>query len=172
MYALGMHLVQLYLNPTDKLIGIIGEAGSGKSALIRHGQPPPSLFRRFPHNAEKPVAKICRLRYNGIRFKQQTKVDNKGGRWMTKIIRSASAGTLESRGGRASISSCLPLPSPGHGGLHPGPEHTVEGPLVHHVELGLLHAALGKGLPDRALDGVSELLLDHGLQPYKTRLRR
>ncbi len=35
MYALGMHLVQLYLNPTDKLIGIIGEAGSGKSALIR-----------------------------------------------------------------------------------------------------------------------------------------
>ena len=35
MYALGMHLVQLYLNPTDKLIGIICEAGSGKSALIR-----------------------------------------------------------------------------------------------------------------------------------------
>ena len=35
MYALGMQLVQLYLSPFDKLIGIIGEAGSGKSALIR-----------------------------------------------------------------------------------------------------------------------------------------
>ena len=35
MYSLGMQLAQLYLSPTDKLIGIIGEAGSGKSALIR-----------------------------------------------------------------------------------------------------------------------------------------
>ncbi len=35
MYALGMQLAQLYLAPTDKLIGIIGDAGSGKSALIR-----------------------------------------------------------------------------------------------------------------------------------------
>ena len=35
MYALGMQLAQLYLSPFDKLIGIIGEAGSGKSALIR-----------------------------------------------------------------------------------------------------------------------------------------
>ena len=35
MYQLGMQLVQLYLSPFDKLIGIIGEAGSGKSALIR-----------------------------------------------------------------------------------------------------------------------------------------
>ncbi len=35
MYQLGMQLAQLYLSPTDKLIGIIGEAGSGKSALIR-----------------------------------------------------------------------------------------------------------------------------------------
>ena len=35
MYTLGMQLAQLYLSPLDKLIGIIGEAGSGKSALIR-----------------------------------------------------------------------------------------------------------------------------------------
>ena len=35
MYALGMHLAQIYLSPFDKLIGIIGDAGSGKSALIR-----------------------------------------------------------------------------------------------------------------------------------------
>lgn len=35
MYALGMQIAQMYLNPNDKLIGIIGEAGSGKSALIR-----------------------------------------------------------------------------------------------------------------------------------------
>ena len=35
MYALGMQLAQMYLSPNDKLIGIIGEAGSGKSALIR-----------------------------------------------------------------------------------------------------------------------------------------
>lgn len=35
MYALGMQLAQLYLSPTDKLIGVIGDAGAGKSALIR-----------------------------------------------------------------------------------------------------------------------------------------
>ena len=35
MYAAGQQLAQMYLNPSDKLIGIIGEAGSGKSALIR-----------------------------------------------------------------------------------------------------------------------------------------
>ena len=35
MYSLGMELAQLYLSPSDKLIGIIGEAGSGKSALIK-----------------------------------------------------------------------------------------------------------------------------------------
>ncbi len=35
IYSLGRQIAQLYLNPTDKLIGIIGEAGSGKSALIR-----------------------------------------------------------------------------------------------------------------------------------------
>lgn len=35
MYALGMQLAQLYLSPFDKLIGVIGEAGSGKSAIIR-----------------------------------------------------------------------------------------------------------------------------------------
>ena len=35
MYALGTQLVQLYLSPSDKLIGFIGEAGSGKSALIQ-----------------------------------------------------------------------------------------------------------------------------------------
>lgn len=35
MYALGMQIAQMYLSPHDKLIGIVGEAGSGKSALIR-----------------------------------------------------------------------------------------------------------------------------------------
>ena len=35
MFDLGIQLAQLYLSPFDKLIGIIGEAGSGKSALIR-----------------------------------------------------------------------------------------------------------------------------------------
>ena len=35
MYSLGMQLAQLYLSPFDKLIGVIGEAGSGKSALLR-----------------------------------------------------------------------------------------------------------------------------------------
>ena len=35
MYALGIQLAQQYLSPNDRLIGIIGEAGSGKSALIR-----------------------------------------------------------------------------------------------------------------------------------------
>lgn len=35
MYSLGIQLAQLYLSPFDKLIGVIGEAGSGKSALLR-----------------------------------------------------------------------------------------------------------------------------------------
>ena len=35
MYSLGRQLAQMYLSPSDRLIGIIGEAGSGKSALIR-----------------------------------------------------------------------------------------------------------------------------------------
>jgi len=35
MFDLGQQLAQMYLSPTDKLIGVIGDAGSGKSALIR-----------------------------------------------------------------------------------------------------------------------------------------
>ena len=39
MYDLGMQMGQMYLSPYDKLIGFIGDAGSGKSALI-HGMFP------------------------------------------------------------------------------------------------------------------------------------
>ena len=35
MLQLGMQIAQQYLNPEDKLIGIIGEAGAGKSMLIK-----------------------------------------------------------------------------------------------------------------------------------------
>ena len=35
IYDLGMQISQLYLSPDDHLIGFIGEAGSGKSALVR-----------------------------------------------------------------------------------------------------------------------------------------
>ncbi len=35
IYGLGMQIAQLYLSPNDKLIGFIGDAGSGKSALVR-----------------------------------------------------------------------------------------------------------------------------------------
>lgn len=35
IYDLGMQMAQMYLSPYDKLIGFIGDAGSGKSALIR-----------------------------------------------------------------------------------------------------------------------------------------
>ena len=35
MYILGQKIAQQYLSPTDRLIGLIGDAGSGKSALIR-----------------------------------------------------------------------------------------------------------------------------------------
>ena len=35
IYGLGIQLAQQYLSPFDKLIGVIGEAGSGKSALIK-----------------------------------------------------------------------------------------------------------------------------------------
>ena len=39
IYDLGMHISQLYLSPFDRLIGFIGDAGSGKSALV-HGMFP------------------------------------------------------------------------------------------------------------------------------------
>ena len=35
MYALGMQIAQLHLSPFDWIIGVIGEAGSGKSMLIK-----------------------------------------------------------------------------------------------------------------------------------------
>ena len=35
MYEIGIKIAQQYLTPTDKLIGVIGEAGSGKSMLIK-----------------------------------------------------------------------------------------------------------------------------------------
>ncbi len=35
IYTLGMQLAQQYLSPFDKIIGVIGEPGSGKSALIK-----------------------------------------------------------------------------------------------------------------------------------------
>lgn len=35
MYALGMQIAQLHLSPFDRIIGIIGEAGSGKSMLVK-----------------------------------------------------------------------------------------------------------------------------------------
>ena len=35
MAELGMQIAQQYLRPTDKLIGIIGDAGSGKSILVK-----------------------------------------------------------------------------------------------------------------------------------------
>ena len=35
LYSLGMQIAQQYLSPFDKLIGIIGEAGSGKSVLVK-----------------------------------------------------------------------------------------------------------------------------------------
>lgn len=35
MYEIGMRIAQQYLTPTDKLIGVIGEPGSGKSMLIK-----------------------------------------------------------------------------------------------------------------------------------------
>ena len=34
MYDLGMQIAQMYLSPYDKLIGVIGESGAGKSMLI------------------------------------------------------------------------------------------------------------------------------------------
>ena len=35
MYALGMQIAELHLSPFDRIIGVIGEAGSGKSMLIK-----------------------------------------------------------------------------------------------------------------------------------------
>ncbi|MBQ7566891.1 MAG: alanine-tRNA synthetase second additional domain-containing protein [Oscillospiraceae bacterium] len=35
LYSLGMQIAQQYLTPFDKLIGVIGEAGSGKSVLTK-----------------------------------------------------------------------------------------------------------------------------------------
>ncbi|MEG1754912.1 MAG: alanine-tRNA synthetase second additional domain-containing protein [Clostridia bacterium] len=35
IFDLGIQIAQMYLSPFDKIIGIVGEAGSGKSALIK-----------------------------------------------------------------------------------------------------------------------------------------
>lgn len=35
IFELGMQIAQQYLSPTDQLIGLIGEAGSGKSAIVK-----------------------------------------------------------------------------------------------------------------------------------------
>ena len=35
IYNLGMQISQLYLSPFDRLIGVVGEAGSGKSMLVK-----------------------------------------------------------------------------------------------------------------------------------------
>lgn len=35
IYDLGMQIAQMYLSPYDKLIGVIGESGSGKSMIIK-----------------------------------------------------------------------------------------------------------------------------------------
>ena len=35
IFELGIQLAQQYLSPFDLIIGVIGEAGSGKSALIK-----------------------------------------------------------------------------------------------------------------------------------------
>ena len=35
MYEIGIKIAQQYLTPTDRLIGVIGEPGSGKSMLIK-----------------------------------------------------------------------------------------------------------------------------------------
>lgn len=43
IYTLGMQIAQLYLSPFDQIIGFIGEAGSGKSVLIKGCSPASSL---------------------------------------------------------------------------------------------------------------------------------
>ena len=35
MYQLGMKIAQEHLSPADRVIGVIGEAGSGKSMIIK-----------------------------------------------------------------------------------------------------------------------------------------
>ena len=35
IYDLGIQIAQMYLSPFDKLIGVLGDSGSGKSVLIR-----------------------------------------------------------------------------------------------------------------------------------------
>ena len=42
IYNLGIQIAQLYLSPFDKLIGVIGESGSGKSVLIKGMFPEPA----------------------------------------------------------------------------------------------------------------------------------
>ena len=46
MMELGMKITQMYLNPFDKIIGIIGAKDSGKSMLIRGMFPGDSDCRR------------------------------------------------------------------------------------------------------------------------------
>ena len=55
IFNLGIQLAQLYLSPFDQIIGVIGEAGSGKSVLIKGmfpgiatGIPPRKAPTAFP----------------------------------------------------------------------------------------------------------------------------
>jgi len=77
MYALGRHLAQIYLSPFDKLIGIIGDAGAGKSALIRGMFPGLELTNDddgvyIRYEKGKKLQIVCE---EGIEIKGDVKVD-------------------------------------------------------------------------------------------------
>ena len=55
IYTLGMQIAQLYLSPFDQIIGFIGEAGSGKSVLIKGMFPGIELHERRRRRQRPPA---------------------------------------------------------------------------------------------------------------------
>ena len=58
IYTLGMQIAQLYLSPFDQIIGFIGEAGSGKSVLIKGMFP--GIVRPFTCSKISVFSPFCR----------------------------------------------------------------------------------------------------------------
>ena len=59
MYALGMQIAQQHLSPADRIIGVIGEAGSGKSMIIKGMFPGLELTNDDEGVNVRPLPLLC-----------------------------------------------------------------------------------------------------------------
>ena len=59
MYQLGMKIAQEHLSPADRVIGVIGEAGSGKSMIIKGMFPGLELTNDDEGVNVRPLPLLC-----------------------------------------------------------------------------------------------------------------